>query len=270
MRPRLPILSLCLALFAGSALAQTIPIPEPKPEAGDTQATPVPTPDALPDSVKTAPVPDDNKEEEKEPGDTTPKTIEPPPAIATETPADHKTCLAALSALGAKYSPQDRIDDGDGCGIDRPILVTTLLPGIALSPDGVMRCDTALNLARWVKQSVVPAAEAALGATAKLTEIRQASGYVCRKRNNANEGKLSEHARGTAVDIAGLAFSDGTSMEIAPRDEDSTLTGAFQRTITASACLYFSTVLDPGSDEAHEDHLHLDLLARNGGYRYCR
>jgi hypothetical protein len=29
-------------------------------------------------------------------------------------------------------------------------------------------------------------------------------------------------------------------------------------------------VLDPGSDAAHETHLHLDVIDRRNDYRYCR
>ena len=74
---------------------------------------------------------------------------------------------------------------------------------------------------------------------------------------------------GNAIDIAGFTFKSGKTFTIAPREEDATLNGAFQRTIASAACLYFSTVLDPGSDKAHETHLHLDTLKRKGGYRYC-
>uniref|UniRef100_UPI002617FC8A extensin family protein n=1 Tax=uncultured Rhizobium sp. TaxID=155567 RepID=UPI002617FC8A len=43
-----------------------------------------------------------------------------------------------------------------------------------------------------------------------------------------------------------------------------------QRSLNAMACLYFTTVLSPGSDAAHQDHLHLDVIKRNSGFRYCR
>ncbi len=60
-------------------------------------------------------------------------------------------------------------------------------------------------------------------------------------------------------------------VEIAPRDDNgSDMTTAFQRTARASACLYFSTVLGPGSNAAHDDHLHLDVKQRGGGYRLCQ
>lgn len=102
-----------------------------------------------------------------------------------------------------------------------------------------------------------------------LVGLEQASGYVCRNRNGAADGKISEHAHGNAVDIAAFVFSDGSRLEIAPREKDSTIEGAVQRAAVASACLYFTTVLDPGSDAAHETHLHLDVIKRKNGYRYC-
>jgi hypothetical protein len=131
-----------------------------------------------------------------------------------------------------------------------------------------MRCEAALTLARWTSDIVVPMLK-----TAKPDEtligLDQASTYVCRKRNNAETGKISEHAHGNAADIAGFRFKSGNNFSIKPRMKDSTLDGAFQRAVTAAACLYFTTVLDPGSDKAHETHLHLDVLKRKAGYRYC-
>jgi hypothetical protein len=45
---------------------------------------------------------------------------------------------------------------------------------------------------------------------------------------------------------------------------------AIQRAFNAIACLYFTTVLSPGSDPTHQDHMHLDVIKRKNGYRYCR
>ena len=131
-----------------------------------------------------------------------------------------------------------------------------------------MRCETALQLARWLDGAVRPALSAALPGE-ELAGVRQASAYVCRNRNNAEGGRISEHAFGNAVDIAGFSLKSGKELTIRPAEKEPTLEGAFQRTITAAACLYFTTVLDPGSDAAHQDHLHLDVKQRRGGYRYC-
>jgi hypothetical protein len=35
-------------------------------------------------------------------------------------------------------------------------------------------------------------------------------------------------------------------------------------------CARFSTVLGPGSDGYHEDHIHLDLMERHNDYRICQ
>jgi hypothetical protein len=37
-----------------------------------------------------------------------------------------------------------------------------------------------------------------------------------------------------------------------------------------SACGRFPTVLGPGSDWYHEDHIHLDLMERRNNYRICQ
>ncbi|MDX3926924.1 MAG: extensin family protein [Shinella sp.] len=242
-------------------------MPETRPQAPDRkeapqQQGPVKEEDAGKERDK-APPPADGPEPN-------PAVDAPEPAapVAAEDPETLKTCLAELKAMGAEFAGEMRIDDGNGCGIDRPIRLTKVAPEVALEPAGVMRCQTALALARWVGGSVVPAAKVALP-QARLTAVNQASAYVCRKRNGAQTGKISEHAHGNAVDIASFQFTNGKTVPIEPRQKDSTLEGAFQRTVTASGCLWFTTVLAPGSDAAHENHLHLDVIERKGGYRYC-
>jgi len=283
-----PLLS--LFLLAGAGLPESGPVPEKKPatveaEPSEKVATPQQKPDVKPEvtpEVKPEEKPE-AKDEKKVPAsearpepsvDTNPTTVQPAPEpVLTIKPEDEKeyaACLADLKAIGAVFQEKPRIDDGKGCGIDKPLTLSTVLPGIALKPEGTMRCETALELARWTKDAVLPAAKVALESEGELTTINQASSYICRLRNNAATGKISEHARGNAIDIASFTFKSGKSMEIQPRDEDSTLAGAFQRAVTATGCLYFETVLDPGSDEAHENHLHFDVIERKGGYRYCR
>jgi hypothetical protein len=44
---------------------------------------------------------------------------------------------------------------------------------------------------------------------------------------------------------------------------------AFQDAVRGAACMDFSTVLGPGSNASHADHLHLDIIARTSGYRLC-
>lgn len=192
------------------------------------------------------------------------------PPIETEDPADHARCLEDLTALGTGFAAIPAIDDGSGCGIRRPITVRDILPGIALAPAATLRCETARSLARFTREMIVPAARAALGEKGRLKAIHHASAYVCRKRNSAETGKISEHARGNAIDIAALEFEGGMVPMAIVAADDGTLIAAFQRSLNAAACLFFTTVLSPGSDATHQDHLHLDVIERKSAYRFCR
>lgn len=260
----LPLLFPAFLLLIGAALPERIPVPEPRPDA------------AAPADSKPA---DDNEKpvgDRRDGGQTMPSTeskeetpeVYVPPPIEAEDPKVYALCIAELKAMGAQFSEGKRIDDGNGCGIDRPLAVKSLGDGVILAPPGTLRCQAAVNLARWTRDVVTPMLKKSQP-NEILTVVNQASTYVCRKRNNAETGKISEHAHGSAVDVAGFTFKSGRTFTISPRQEDSTLNGAFQRSIATAACLYFTTVLDPGSDKAHETHLHLDTMKRKGGYRYC-
>ncbi|RUL97481.1 extensin family protein [Rhizobium chutanense] len=276
-----------------------VPAPQPKPDVpkpdvkGEPEAPPPDQPSAPPtEPEKPEPAkPEQSKPEPAEPmqgpplppgglkSPQTPGEEEKPPAeqtleeqhltIEPESDADHTECTAALQALGVVFKDTPRIDDDNGCGIDKPIIVSEPLPGIKLKPEATIRCPTALALARWMKESVIPAASAALPEQGRITSVNQATAYMCRLRNGAGTGKISEHARGNAIDIASFHFEKGEDVAVRSRREDPTLTGAFQRTVSAAGCLYFTTVLDPESDAAHETHFHLDVIERKGGYRYC-
>lgn len=280
-----------IALLPGARLPAQGPRPQPKPATEDagtarsgTESTPapaqVPAPQPKPEPPPAASAPKAAKPVQGPPrpegsGEQAPKppqeqtleeqhlTIEP------ESDADHAECTKALQSLGVVFKDAARIDGGNGCGIDKPIVVSEALPGIGLKPEATLRCPAALALARWLKESVIPAAAAAVPEQGRLTTVNQASAYICRLRNGAETGKISEHARGNAIDIASFSFEKGEDIAVRSRREDSTLTGAFQRTVSAAGCLYFTTVLDPESDAAHETHFHLDVIERKGGYRYC-
>ncbi|MCH4545496.1 extensin family protein [Rhizobium changzhiense] len=265
---------------------EEVPAPQPKPDVPDVKdpeapaSSQPPPPQAAPSKPGSAepmqgpPRPPGSPEssqppteEGKPPGEQTLEeqhlTIEP------ESDAEHAECTAALQSLGVVFKDTARIDDGNGCGIDKPIIVSEALPGIRLKPEATIRCPAALALARWMKDSVIPAASAALPEQGRITTVNQATSYMCRLRNGAGTGKISEHARGNAIDIASFHFEKGEDVAVRSRREDPTLTGAFQRTVSAAGCLYFTTVLDPESDAAHETHFHLDIIERKGGYRYC-
>lgn len=259
-----PALALIAVLAATPGLAADLPPVGPLP-----QPRPAPQAEAPPPQVKQEVQGPPAPPQPEGPLKGTVLTPEAELVVTPESAGDHAECLAALTALGTVFKEERRIDEGEGCGIDKPVSVSSLAGDIALQPAATMTCPAARALARWVQGSVIPAAGAAFP-DRTLKTVETASAYACRLRNNAERAKISEHARGNAVDISAFTLSGGERIDIHPRREDATLSGAFQRTVTAAACLYFTTVLDPESDAAHEKHLHLDVLARKGLYRYCR
>ncbi len=90
--------------------------------------------------------------------------------------------------------------------------------------------------------------------------------FECRGRNRVAGAKLSEHGRANAIDLRGIALSTGVTLKLADR---ATPRETRER-ILQSVCARFTTVLGPGSDGYHEDHIHLDIAARRSGYRICQ
>lgn len=182
---------------------------------------------------------------------------------------DLGACLAALDQLGTVFERVDTLIDEDrDCGIANPLRVTEILPGVAIRPAPTLRCDTVRATALWLRDFVQPAAERV--GRGPVVALRNGSGYVCRRRNNLPDGKLSEHSFGNALDVMAFEFADGAPIAVEPRERDGTMAEAFQDAVRASACMEFATVLGPGADAYHDDHLHLDVKSRNGGFRLCQ
>ena len=233
---------------------------EALPESGPAPADPPVAigPDDLPDAPDTATAGDAPD----------PSAIPPVRRQLAESDAEFAQCTAALAELGTRFEtvpPLTETRDPD-CGIARPILVAEIVPGVALRPDAVMRCATARALAQWVATDVREAADA-LGAS--VTAIDHGSTYVCRRRNNRPTGKLSEHSFGNAVDVMGFRFAARDAVRIEPREPGGPV-AAFQRAVREASCEHFTTVIGPGTDAAHADHIHLDIKQRRGDYRLCQ
>lgn len=150
------------------------------------------------------------------------------------------------------------------CGIDGAVRVTSVA-GVTLSPKATMDCQTASALKTWVEQGVLPAVGSEGGG---LSSLRVVSHYACRGRNNQAGARLSEHAFGRAIDIAGLRLRDGSEMTVLT-GWNSGDDGARLRQMWRAACGPFKTVLGPDANRFHLDHFHFDT-ARNRNRSYCR
>ena len=90
---------------------------------------------------------------------------------------------------------------------------------------------------------------------------------VLRDRCPHRGARLSEHAQGRAIDIGGLWLANGRKITV-KQNWGKGSAGQFLRTIWKKACGPFKTVLGPGSDRFHQDHLHLDTAHRRRSF--CR
>jgi hypothetical protein len=134
---------------------------------------------------------------------------------------------------------------------------------VAIIPAATLRCGTAEAFAQWIRDDLGPAATELGG---QLLALSGVGSFECRRRNGIASAKLSEHAKANAIDVGTIRFRKGTPIRLtdplAPRP--------FRKKIRILACNRFTTVLGPGSDAYHNDHIHLDLAERAGGYRICQ
>jgi len=173
-------------------------------------------------------------------------------------------CLDRLRQLGLKFESQPKVQE-KSCEIANPVLVSQLPNGIAVAPASLMGCPVAESISRWMSEVVAPEATRHFNSAPKTLLI--GTSYQCRDQRNGE--KLSEHAFGNGLDVMGLEFDKRAPLTIGSHAENSP-EAAFQLAVQKGACPIFTTVLGPGSDAAHGDHLHLDLRQRKGDYRICQ
>jgi hypothetical protein len=151
-----------------------------------------------------------------------------------------------------------------GCGLPDGIELRSV-SGIALSQPAVLDCTTARALKSWVETGMKPAIGSRGGGVDKLVVF---ASYACRTRNNQRGARLSEHAKGRAIDIGGFRLRDGSTITVLEgwgRGGE----GRALRQMHRAACGTFGTVLGPESDRFHRNHFHFDTARHRGG-AYCR
>ncbi len=241
----------------------------PPPAAAPGAAPPAPATEAAP-AMAPAPayVPPEKARTTPEPGAPQTPPIEVTPSESVEAAAaieDARTCEGELRARGARFEVRPTISDGD-CGVLRPVELTRLSNGVTVSGKTQFLCRTALALDIWVADGVAPAAAKELGGRT-VVALSDISTYQCRAR--ASESRISEHSRGSAIDIGALTLSDDKVLRVEAQAPGSA-EDRFLADIRRAACGPFRTVLGPGTDSDHGTHLHLDIAARNGDATYCR
>ncbi len=151
-------------------------------------------------------------------------------------------------------------------GTDLVRLEAIVLPDstrVPMKPAATLRCSMASAVAQWVRDDVAPMVS---GLDTTLREIDNFDSYDCRGRNRVVGAQISEHGKANALDVRGFRLADGRMLSLTDR----TLAVELRDRVKVSVCARFTTVLGPGSDWYHEDHIHLDLAQRRGGYRLCQ
>ena len=184
-------------------------------------------------------------------------------------------CLAEKRVRETAYLRMAPAIDGPGiCGLDHPFRVTALADDtVMLDSTQTLGCPMVAALEQWIRESVQPAAMARFGAP--VVKIRSMGSYSCRSIDHLSDAKLSEHAFANATDVGGFVLADGREINVmrgwkGPDEQ----VRAFLREVQAGACGIFTTVLAPGSDSFHYNHMHLDLamhgMTSSGPRRYCK
>lgn len=187
------------------------------------------------------------------------------------TPSAPSSCHATLAALAVRFAPTAAPAAGATCLIDDPVRLEAIrVDGAEIAwPDRpLVSCAFAVTLAEFTRDVAQPLARALAGRP--LTAFGTGGGFECRGRNRAAGARISAHGRGLAVDIAWFAFEGGMRERIdAPGAAPAR---RFVAALRKAACGWFTTVLGPGSDAAHADHLHLDRepRGRSGESRFCQ
>lgn len=175
-------------------------------------------------------------------------------------------CLSsgAVQASSA-IEPMESIDGPGACGMMTPLRVASFGQGsIPLKNKVTLSCPALSSVDRWMTEVVQPASQIYYGT--HVAEVKAGS-YSCRNRNNETFGKISEHAFGNAMDVMGFRFADGRTITVEKGWKGEAKDQAFLREIFINACDYFTTVLAPGSDAEHYNHIHLDLARHDEAYK---
>ncbi|CCJ07449.1 extensin family protein [Methylocystis sp. SC2] len=181
-------------------------------------------------------------------------------------------CLAERRVNPSEYIALAPEVDGPGiCGLTRPFKVTALQGGaVAFNATATLDCSMVAELDAWLADTVQPAAQARFGQ--QVVQINSMGSYACRGMNNQRGAQLSEHSFGNALDIGGFALADGREITLV-RDwgRGDPQTRAFLMDVHRGACGRFSTVLSPGSNAFHYNHIHVDLaLHGRSGRSICK
>jgi hypothetical protein len=236
-----------LLAISGAAHAKDVPLPRIKPGSVSEKV------DAMPQRAGTAPAPHVPAPDIK---DVPFGNITPGPSA----------CDLRLAEI-AEFKPMPGVVGPGECGAAGLVRLEAITlrdkTRVPLNPPATMRCTMAEAFAHFTRDDLAPAT-AELGAA--LTGLVNYDAYECRGRNRVPGAKVSEHGKGNAIDIRAVKIATGVTADLT----SPLVSKPFRERVRAAVCARFATVLGPGSDSYHNDHIHLDLMERNRAYKMCQ
>jgi hypothetical protein len=193
-------------------------------------------------------------------------------AVVSLAPADMAPeCLADLKAANVQFRALGAVTK-QGCTVENAVeldAVPSPFGKVSLPGKPTLTCAFARQFAIWVRDVAAPMTLAYMGSS--LTAIETGPGFVCRSRYDKPGEKISEHARGDAIDVIAFALDDGQKLSVRDSSASDKIDGALMKTLRTTGCGYFTTILGPGSNDAHKEHFHfyIGLHGASANYRIC-
>ncbi|CAN5447630.1 extensin family protein [soil metagenome] len=245
-RPSVPVIvavALVLTLAVSGEASANVPLPRPRPAEAPAAESVQQEQGGTADQGSASRLPDEAKQ----------------PQLSA--------CRQALTESIAIAPSIPSIKGPGGCGgedlVRLEAIVLSPTQRVSLKPAAILRCTMAAAVADWIRTDMAPLA-ATLGTT--ISELDNFDSFECRGRNRVKGAKLSEHGLANALDVRGLKFANGNMLSLTDRS----VSRDTREKVLASVCARFMTVLGPGSDWYHEDHIHLDLAQRRSNYKLCQ
>lgn len=177
-------------------------------------------------------------------------------------PVALRQCIAKMDIIVARYALLPDRTFGGGCSALGSVQLRDI--GTPVSNLGAMTCGLGYAFTVWVQSDLQVPAMGEFGSP--VVRVETMGTYNCRNINGAASGSLSEHATANAVDVAAFVLKDGRRISVLGGWNGDEREGRFLRSVRASACRRFNTVLSPDYNAAHRDHFHFDM----GRGPFCR
>ncbi len=175
-------------------------------------------------------------------------------------PVALKICIGKLDRVVARYALLEDRTFGGGCSALGAVQLRDI--GVPVTGITAMSCPLAFAFTQWVQSDLQVPAMGEFGSA--VVKVETMGTYSCRPISGT--ARLSEHGSANAVDVAAFVLADGRRVSVLDGWSGDERESRFLKSVRASACRRFNTVLSPDYNADHRDHFHFDM----GRGPFCR